>query len=217
MREASVTTVRVFGTIMGLAGLEHGIGEVLEGNRAIPELIFRSWPDSDYFRIMNGEPALSILPTYLQSGVLTILVSIAFILFTTVFVKRKGSGIVLMLLAGGMLLVGGGLFPPVLGFVVAVLASRIHIPIKPLSGNNPVRNKPFLANNWRWITGFSILAWLCLMPGMNFLSHFSSGDNTGLMGIIVLVAIGSFVVASIASRASDGWDSRILSDRQSMK
>jgi hypothetical protein len=213
MREATVTTVRVFGTIMGLAGLEHGIGEILEGNRIIPEIIFRSWPDSDYFRIMNGEPALSILPTYLQSGILTILASIAFILFATAFVKRKGSWIVLMLLAVVMLLVGGGLFPPVLGFIVAVLASRIHVPIISITGQIHDHNKPFLAANWRGITGFSILAWLCLMPGMNFLSHFSLGDYSALMGIIVLVAIGSFALASIASRASDGWDSRIHPDR----
>jgi hypothetical protein len=202
---------------MGLAGLEHGIGEVLEGNRAIPELIFRSWPDSDYFQIMNGEPALSILPTYWLSGVLTILVSTAFILFATAFVKRKRAGNVLMLLAGAMLLVGGGLFPPVLGFVVAVLASRIHVPIKTVSGKMPGHSKPFLAANWRWITGFSILAWLCLMPGMNLLSHFSTGDYTALMGVIVLVAIGSFALASVASRASDGWDSRNLQDQQNIQ
>jgi hypothetical protein len=81
----------------------------------------------------------------------------------------------------------------------------------------PGHSKPFLAANWRWITGFSILAWLSLMPGMNLLSHFSTGDYTALMGIIVLVAIGSFALASVASRASDGWDSRNLQDQQNIQ
>ena len=34
MRNATKVTVSTFGALAGLAGLEHGIGETLQGNRA---------------------------------------------------------------------------------------------------------------------------------------------------------------------------------------
>ena len=44
MRNATRITVSTFGVLMGLAGLEHGIGEILQGNTAPQEIMFPSWP-----------------------------------------------------------------------------------------------------------------------------------------------------------------------------
>jgi hypothetical protein len=58
MRHALRVTVSTFGTLAGLAGLEHGIGEILQGNVAPASPSIQSWPKSDFFRILGGEPAI---------------------------------------------------------------------------------------------------------------------------------------------------------------
>ncbi len=42
MRSATQVTVSTFGTIMALAGIEHGIGEILQGNLAPSGIVFPS-------------------------------------------------------------------------------------------------------------------------------------------------------------------------------
>jgi len=62
MRSATQITVTTFGIIMGLAGLEHGLGEILQGNATPPGIMFPSWPNSAFFSTLAGEPAMSIIP-----------------------------------------------------------------------------------------------------------------------------------------------------------
>lgn len=43
---ASRTTMAVLGTLVGLAGMEHGIGEILQGPAPPDGLLIMSWPDA---------------------------------------------------------------------------------------------------------------------------------------------------------------------------
>jgi hypothetical protein len=113
-RNATSATVSVFGSFVGLAGLEHGIGEVLQGNVAPAGTVFPSWPGSAFFRSVAGEPAMSLVPNLLASGILSILVSLLFLVWAVAFPHRKHSGLVLVLLSIVLLLVGGGFGPPLL-------------------------------------------------------------------------------------------------------
>lgn len=62
MQNATKVTVSTFGLLAGLAGIEHGIGEILQGNVAPEGIVIASWPDSEAFRILAGEPAMTIVP-----------------------------------------------------------------------------------------------------------------------------------------------------------
>lgn len=106
MRSATRVTVSTFGVLAGLAGIEHGIGEVRQGNVAPEGVTISSWPDSEMFDLLNGEPAMTIVPNLLVTGVLAILVSLIFLVWVTVFVRRKHGGPVAILLSIVMLLVG---------------------------------------------------------------------------------------------------------------
>ena len=46
MTSATRVMVSTFGVIAGLAGIEHGVGEVRQGNVAPDGLTISSWPDS---------------------------------------------------------------------------------------------------------------------------------------------------------------------------
>jgi hypothetical protein len=60
-------------------GIEHGIGEVLEGYRSTDSVLILSWPNSAFFEIMAGEPAMTIVPNYFVTGLLAIFFSCAFL------------------------------------------------------------------------------------------------------------------------------------------
>ena len=91
-------TVSTFGALAGLAGLEHGIGEVLQGNTAPERVIIQSWPESEWFAILAGEPAMTLVPSLFMTGILAILVSLIFLAWAAMFAQRKHGGLVLILL-----------------------------------------------------------------------------------------------------------------------
>lgn len=118
----------VFGVLSGLGGLRHGIGEVLQGN-VRPEGIFtESWTTGPLSTNMGGEPGLAIIPNMLITGVVTIAISLAVIVWSLSFVQREHGGLVLFLLTVGMLLAGGGIGPPVVGMLAAIAGGEIHSP-----------------------------------------------------------------------------------------
>ena len=65
MRNATREITATLGALMGVAGIEHGIGEILQGSITAPGIVFPSWPRSPFFRIVGGEPAMTIVPNML--------------------------------------------------------------------------------------------------------------------------------------------------------
>src|SRR5512135_2719586 len=169
MRSATQATVSTFGVIMGVAGIEHGIGEALQGNIAPSGIMFPSWPGSAFFRSVNGEPAMSIVPNLLVTGILAILVSLIFLVWAIKFVQRKHGGQVMMLLSIIMLLVGGGIFPPIIGLMIGALGTRINAPSTGSRTRFSVGLRPFLGKVWPWLFAICLSAWLLLFPGINIL------------------------------------------------
>jgi hypothetical protein len=172
MRNATRVTVSTFGAIAGLAGIEHGIGEVRQGNVAPDELMILSWPDSEVFAILAGEPAMTIVPNLLITGILTILFSLLFLVWATMFIGRKHGGLVLILLSVALLLVGGGLGPPILGVIVGFAATRINAPPAWWCTHLSDGARRLLAMVWSPCLVVGVTAWLLVMPGTLVLDFF---------------------------------------------
>jgi len=113
------SAIGVFG---GLGGASHGPGEMLQGNIAPDGLVIEAWPE---LTVLAGEPAMTIIPSFLITGLLTLIVGLIVAVWAAKFVQKKNGGLVLILLSIIMLLVGGGLFPPVFGVVAGVIRMRI--------------------------------------------------------------------------------------------
>ncbi len=203
MRNATRLTVSTFGVLMGLAGLEHGIGEILQGNTAPTGLMFPSWPDSPFFHSMAGEPAMSIIPNLLITGMLTCLVSFIYLLWVTRFVQRKHAGRILILLAIIMLLVGAGIFPPILALLIGILATRIKTP--QIERRPPFDGEPrsILSKVWPLAFGPCLIGWLLLFPGANLLGYFFGVDDPSLIVGLTTFAIGSLVLTVVAGLMHD--------------
>lgn len=203
MKNATNINTAAMGTLMGIAGIEHGLGEILQGNVTPPTFFIRSWPDAPCFRIVSGEPALTFIPNLLVSGILTVVFSLAYIIWANKFIQRKRGGAILALLACLMLLVGGGIFPPVFGMLMGWLGSRIGTPSPWFAKHLPARMHTQLANCWPWIFALCMLSWLSLFPGLSILSLLLPLKDSHLPIYLMIPAISTLILAIFTGFARD--------------
>lgn len=130
MNKATKTLYLTLGILAGIMGIEHGIGELLEGFRPIDSVFILSWPDSTFFEIMSGEPAMTIIPNYLVTGLLAIFFSGIFLVVLVKPNLNRKAIIILFILLFLMLLTGGGFGPPALGFIAVLIALKRNSPLK---------------------------------------------------------------------------------------
>ncbi len=204
MRNATKVTVSTFGILAGLAGIEHGAGEMLQGSVAPNGLMILSWPESEVFGILAGEPAMTIVPNVLATGILAALVSLVFLLWATMFVERRNGGLVLMLLSVVMLLVGAGFGPPLLGILVGVVGTRISAPLTWWRNHLSPGSRRFLTHLWPWALGASVLAWLSLLPGVVLFDWFVGIDAPDL--VVPLLTFSAFALFFVTVIAAFGHD-----------
>jgi hypothetical protein len=118
---------RVAASILGMfaglgGGVYHGMGEVLQGSVAPNGIMIEAWPA---MQLVAGEPAMTIVPNFLLTGILAIIIGIIVTIWAAAFIGRKNGGLVLILLSIIMLLVGGGIIPPILGVLAGIIGTRI--------------------------------------------------------------------------------------------
>lgn len=190
---ASLEVTRVFGLFAAAAAAEHGVGEILQGNVPPPGPFIRSWPDAALFRIEGGEPALTLVPNLLASGVVTVLFSV--LLAWRAWSRTAGrprldlAGLSLVLL-----LVGGGFGPPLLGLAVAAAAS--------LPEPRPRPGGRLLAAAFPWLFGAAVVAWLGLVPGLPLLD-LTLGVGDGALLPTMITAFTLFPLTVWAARARE--------------
>jgi hypothetical protein len=73
---ATRIVVSTFGALVAFAGFEHGVGEILQGPVAPAGLAIESWPNVKAFEILGGEPAMTVIPNLLVTGVLAVIVAL---------------------------------------------------------------------------------------------------------------------------------------------
>jgi hypothetical protein len=116
----------VGGFLAGVGGFVHGIGEVRQGSSSPGGIVFDSWTTGGIANNLGGEPAMSVVPDLLVSGLLTLCISIAVALGALRLADQRYGGSGLATLSVLMLLVGGGFGPPVLGLLAALVLGAAH-------------------------------------------------------------------------------------------
>jgi hypothetical protein len=137
------------GLLAGAAGLEHGYFEFLQGNKRPAGLMFPSWGADicDPAKLWHAcEPAMSVIPNFLVSGILTVLLGLVVMAWAIWFLRAKYGGLGLILLSIALLLCGGGFFPPLIGLIGGAAGTQIHRPL----GGQPGALTRFAAKLWPW-------------------------------------------------------------------
>lgn len=196
---ATRVVVSAFGVLVALAGVEHGVGEILQGPVGREGLVIESWPDSEAVEILGGEPAMTVLPNLLVTGMLALIVALALGIWSAGFVNRRHGALVLVLLSVLLLLVGGGVGPPLIGMIVGIAATRIGI----VPRRRPRAVLRALGRVWPWLLGAAVLGYLCLAPGTILLSRFLGVENQGLVAGLTAFSFAGLFLALTAARARD--------------
>jgi len=130
-REVNGTRVvaAALGVCVGVSGLDHGFFEALQGNTSTPALIVQAIGPAQRMWIHGTEEAFTLVPNFLVTGILAMVVGVLTIAWSIGFIDRPNGSRVLLLLGGLLFLVGGGI-----GMVIFLLfgwavARRIHRPL----------------------------------------------------------------------------------------
>jgi hypothetical protein len=204
---AKISAARIvaslFGVLAGLGGLIHGIGETLQGNITPSGMFIPSWTQGPIATHMGGDPGITIVPNLLATGVLAIVVSLATIAWAAAFVQRKHGGAVLILLCIAMLLVGGGVGPPIIGILAGIAGTSINAPLTwwrtRLSGSAG----HFLARLWPWVFGVSVINGLFLFVGAIILVYAFGWGNEDLYLNSFFFAVVSLLLTILTGIAYD--------------
>ena len=139
-----------FGVLVGLAGIEHGIFEILQGHVKPEGFLIDAIGPAQKFWEYSSEPALTIIPSVLLSGILAVLVGIVVTIWAAYFVDRKYGARVLMVLSIMLWLVGGGFALVFMAIFAFIAASKIDSPLNWWRVHLPSYLQGFLAKLWPW-------------------------------------------------------------------
>lgn len=156
-RSATKIVASAVGAYAGLLGIEHGFFETLQGNVATNGTLINAIGSQT--GVGGAEPAFTIVPNFLITGILAIIISIVVIIWAIAFLERRYAGLILILLSIVQLLVGGGLAPIYLGIIAGLVATRINKPLTWWRAHLPITARRVLAYLWPW----SLIAFSCYL------------------------------------------------------
>jgi hypothetical protein len=202
MNKATRSLAMVLAILAGVMGIEHGLGETLQGYRPTEGVFILSWPDSGFFEIMSGEPAMTIVPNYLLTGILAILFSALFLAGVIGFQLKRKSLPIMGALIVLMLLTGGGFGPPILGTIAVLIALKRDVQLRAWQKLPATIHRVF-KRLWPWAFGLTLLGWLMLFPGANLISYFGGVESEWVMIVPLLVAFGMIPVTLVMGFSRD--------------
>ncbi len=154
--EATKTVASTFGVLVGLAGIEHGFFEILQGNVAPSDLMMDAIGPAQKFWEYATETALTIIPNFLVTGVLAMIFGLLVTIWAVAFIERKHGAWIFGGLSLILWLVGGGFAPIIMSILAFATATRINKPLNWWRTYLPTNFRGFLSTLWPW----SIIAYV---------------------------------------------------------
>ena len=102
-----------------------------------------------------------------------------------------------------MLLVGGRIFPPILGIIIGAVATRINAPLTWWDAHLSVGFRNFLKKLRSWSYTACIIAWLSALLGPGLLGYIFGVNNPALILSILFLALGFHLLTVFTGFAYD--------------
>ncbi len=192
MRKATRIVATTLGILAGIAGLEHGWFEILQGNARPLSLMFPSMgapcvADQAWHAC---EPAMTLLPNFLVTGILAVILSLLVLVWSAAFVHHRNGGSLLILISVILLLFGGGFFPPLIGIAGGVAGIKINKPLEAKPTGGLVR---FAGALWPWPLVI-LVAWLLGQYPIGFINNdfLKSIVGYGLLLIVIMLPVSVY-------------------------
>ncbi len=147
---ATKTVASTLGVLVGLAGIEHGFFEMLQGNVAPSGIMMDAIGPEQKFWEYASETALTIIPNFLGTGILAIIFGFLVTVWACAFIDRKYGAWIFGFLSLILWLVGGGVAPIFMSFFGFAAATRINKPLIWWRKHLPVYLRVFFSGLWPW-------------------------------------------------------------------
>lgn len=207
-RSATGLFASATGVLVGLAGMDHGFFEVFQGPVAPSGRVIEAIGPAQRFWEFGAEPAFTLIPSFLITGILAMVVGLLVIVWAVAFIDRRLGPLVLALLSVALFLVGGGFAPLVLAVLPVAAATRIDKPLTWWRARLPLKVRGFLARFWAWpLIAFVFLSLFSIeiaIFGYPVLWFFSADGTLAFLTIMSDVAF--FVIAPVAIVAAFAYD-----------
>ncbi|MFX1574266.1 MAG: hypothetical protein ACFFB0_16105 [Promethearchaeota archaeon] len=195
---ATKLEVSSFGVIGGLISIEHGIFETAQGNVPTNGIIINAIAPGHWYWKEGGELAMTIIPNFLITGIVAIIIGIMVIIWSIRFVSAKYGALGLFTLTILTLLFGGGIAFLIIGIIISIIATQINKSHtwwdKHLSNNV----KKYFTKLWLSLFSISIIVLGCLVLGGIFGVWFLKPNNAIiLLSNVGLISIGLIIFTII--------------------
>jgi hypothetical protein len=202
----NLNATRVIATTIGVffglfSGVNHGIFEVLQGNTPTNGLVIHAIGEAQRFWPEGTEPAFTIVPNFMVTGILSMIVGVTIAIWSLWFLPTKHGRSVFLGLFILSFLVGGGI-GQVFFFIPAwAFATRMDKPLTWWSQVLPRSIWPFLSR--LWIVTL-VLATIAILIGTEMaifgffpgLTETEAIQNTAML--FVFGSVGLYMISFIA-------------------
>lgn len=203
-RFSNINATRVIattiGVIFGFGGINHGFFEFLQGNKPTDGLIIQAIGPEHRFWTLGTEEAFTIVPNYMLSGLLSMVVGLAIIIWSLRFIHTRHGRTVFLGLFILLFMVGGGIGQVAFFIPAWAFATRMDKPLTWWKKVLPRKSWPLLSRVWPVTLILSTIAILIgleiavfgFVPGMSDPEQIL---NTALLFVLssALLNIVSFV------------------------
>ncbi len=190
------------GICVGISGLDHGFFEILQGNKATPSLVIQAiGPDQQMWE-SGTEEAFTVVPNFLVTGILAMLVGTVMIIWSTRFMHVPNASRGFLLIGLLMFTVGGGIGMLVFLLFGWAIARRIERPPAWWSRPMPGWVSPFLSRSWRGLIALGVALYVFgiqiaitgYVPGVsdpNLALAICWGSLLAMLPVLTLAVVGS--------------------------
>ena len=201
------------GILVGLAGVEHGIMEILQGNvKPNGIMVDAIGPEQKLWELAT-ETVLTIIPNMLISGILSIILGGLVTIWAYAYVDRKYGAVVLLFLSIALFLVGGGFTPIFITILAFIAATRINRPLKFWRSRVPATLRNLIAMLWPWTLIVSVVSFVIAVEIAIF-----GEPILGLVGaetaylIQFILGLAMLLLAIVALPAANAHDAKRHAD-----
>ena len=205
---ATRAVVSTLGVLVGIGSLNHGLLEMLQGNRPTPGLIINALGPGYRWTVwtQGGEGAFTLIPSFLLTGALASLIGVLIIVWSLRSIHTRFGPAVFLLLGVTSFLVGGGLAQVVLFTLNWAMATRIRASLNLSRRLLPPPLRHVLSRIWRWTLIAGTVLFLIALE-IAVVGYFPGiTDQTRLLHTcwtILLVALGLYLLSFLSAFAHD--------------
>lgn len=207
INRATRTVASTFGILVGLAGIDHGIFEILQGNTPTNNIVIAAIGSAQRFWEYGEETALTIVPNFLLTGILAVFFGILVIVWSIAFIDRRYGSAVFFLLGGILFLVGGGFAPIFTTVLASLVTTGIKGPLKLWRMILPGFLRKFLAKFWlATLIAFVILFFVSVeiaIFGWPLTVFYDAATTFDILNKLSFIMLGFMLLAPITGFAHD--------------